>query len=233
MWLKEKKHKKTASNYIITIYIIRIFLYEKEKHMNNDRTYSIAADNTDDLLYVLENEFNLSEERAKLLIALSYESENNKFKDEQDANQIRLWNLNQDNHKQQSIIFKTRLTVSFTNTLLNTLNATVVDLFMNYITGCISIEDGYKFIIVFIMNLINNSYIIQSEEDDFYEYNVFKGILHFKESHDCKNFVLQDIIDSNENLKEEDYADIEETLNKLCEKNVLIKNDADEYCVKL
>ena len=92
--------------------------------MNIDRTYSIAADNTEDLLYVLENEFNLSEERAKLLIALSYESENNKFKDKQDANQIKLWNLNQDNHKQQSIIFKTRLTVSFTDSLLDTVNAT-------------------------------------------------------------------------------------------------------------
>lgn len=69
--------------------------------MKIDRTYSIAADNTDDLLYVLKHEFNLSEERAKLLIALSYESENNKFKDEQDANQIKLWNLNQDNDKQQ------------------------------------------------------------------------------------------------------------------------------------
>ena len=120
--------------------------------MKIDRTYSIAADNTDDLLYVLKNEFDLSEERAKLLIALSYESENNKFKDKQDANQIKLWNLNQDNHKQQSIIFKTRLTVPFTDTLLETVNETVVDLFLSFCTGCINIESGYKFIINFISN---------------------------------------------------------------------------------
>ena len=201
--------------------------------MKIDRTYSIAADNTDDLLYVLKNEFNLTEERAKLLIALSYESENNKFKDKQDANQIKLWNLNQDNHKQQSIIFKTRLTVPFTDTLLETVNETVVDLFISFCTGCINIESGYKFIIAFIMNLIKNSYIIQSEKNNFREYNVFKGILHFKENHDYKYFVLQDIKESNDKLKDIDDVDIKKTLNKLCKKNVLIKNDADEYCVKL
>ena len=201
--------------------------------MNIDRTYSIAADNTEDLLYVLENEFNLSEERAKLLIALSYESENNKFKDKQDANQIKLWNLNQDNHKQPSIIFKTRLTVSFTDSILDTVNATLVDLFYSFFTGCINIEEGYKFIIAFIINLVKNSYIIQSERKNFCEYNVFKGILIFNEKHDYKYFVLQDIKDSNDKLKEVKVTDIEKTLNKLCEKNVLLKNDADQYSVKL
>ena len=83
------------------------------------------------------------------------------------------------------------------------------------------------------MNLIKNSYIIQSEKNNFCEYNVFKGILHFKENHDYKYFVLQDIKESNDKLKDIDDVDIKKTLNKLCKKNVLIKNDADEYCVKL
>lgn len=54
-----------------------------------------------------------------------------------------------------------------------------------------------------------------------------------RKKYDHKYFALQDIKDSNEKLKEIDDTDIEKTLNKLCEKNVLIKNDADEYCVKL
>lgn len=125
------------------------------------------------------------------------------------------------------------MTVPFTDTLLDTVNDTVVDLFISFCTGCINIESGYKFIIAFIMNLIKNSYIIQSEKNNFCEYNVFKGILHFKENYDYKYFSLQDIKDSNEKLNDVEDIDIKKTLNKLCEKNVFIKNDADEYCVKL
>ena len=62
---------------------------------------------------------------------------------------------------------------------------------------------------------------------------MFKGILIFNEKHDYKYFVLQDIKDSNDKLKEVKVTDIEKTLNKLCEKNVLLKNDADQYSVKL
>ena len=62
---------------------------------------------------------------------------------------------------------------------------------------------------------------------------MFKGILIFNEKHDYKYFVLQDIKDSNDKLNEVDDIDIEKTLNKLCEKNVLLKNDVDEYTVKL
>lgn len=201
--------------------------------MNIDRTYSIAADNTEDLLYVLENEFNLSEERAKLLIALSYESENNKFKDKQDANQIRLWNFNQDKQKQQTIFFKTRLTVSFTDSLIDTVNDVIVDLCQSFFTGCLNFEEGYKFIIAFIINLIKNTYIIQSEKDNFCEYNVFKGILLFNERHDYKYFILEDIKTSNDKLKGIDDTDIKKILDKLCKKNVLLKNDADEYSIKM
>ena len=45
---------------------------------------------------------------------------------------------------------------------------------------------------------------------------------------DLSSDIIKRLEEKEEELKEVDDTDIEKTLNKLCEKNVLLKNDADQ-----
>lgn len=150
-----------------------------------EQKFNIAG-TPDELQFVLEREFKLSEETARVAVAVMI-YEQNQEQNKEELEEDTFWYLNSEKEEYQSHIFSTRYTISFTQAMLDVLDELLVP-------GILALCGATEFVtlsevLVCIKSLIKNVRRIKDNECCIY----FQALKYLKNHSNCW-FSIEDVI---------------------------------------
>lgn len=187
-------------------------MQEKNDMHNSEDTEFIITGSKDDILISLMEEFNFSEEQAKIYMLLSFEEEFQTHKLNHGDNELHFWFLNPNKEQHQARIFNTQYSITL-NSVKKKSFSLIFNLFINIIGGLGNLPLAFG--IAGISLLFDIKSMIQKVE--FKDYCVFQQIIEYTKNNKNVSFDIPNIIPYSKSINQEgDYNCERKPTNWIC-----------------